>query len=132
MSYSIHWEPKGVYKKFTGHVTGQEFFQSVNQVNTHPNFETFYYVIDDFLGCAEFRLSASDLEDAVAASIGANQTNPRLVAAFLATKEEYVSTLLSVVESVKSHMRVRIFSNVVDARQWVMAPQEFLASSLSS
>lgn len=122
MSHLIHWEPKGVYKKFAGLVTGQEFFQSVKQVNAHPDFETFYYVIDDFLGCAEFRLSASDLEDAVAAAIGANQTNPRLVVAFLATKEEFVSTLLSVAELVKSHMHVRIFSNAVDARQWATAP----------
>lgn len=122
MPYTIHLEPKGVYTKYTGLVTSQEFFLAVSQVNAHPDFESFRYVIDDFLGCAEFKLAASDLEDAVAAAIGANMINPRLVAALLATKAEIVSALVSISESLESNMRVRIFGNLEDARHWTSAP----------
>lgn len=118
MPYSIHWEPNGVYKKYTGRVTGQEFFRAVRQVNSQPNFETFHYVINDFLDCIEFLPSKSDQEDAVAAAIGANMTNKRFVAAFVASSPEIVASLTSMAEQAKGSMQVCLFNNLTDARRW--------------
>lgn len=123
MPYSIHWEPNGVYKKYTGCVTGQEFFRAVKQVNSQPNFETFHYVINDFLDCVEFLPSKSEQEDAVAAAIGAHMSNSRFVAAFVAVNPEVVASLRSMAAQTQSCMQVCLFNNLTDARRWVNSRQ---------
>lgn len=123
MPYSIHWESNGVYKKYSGLVTGQEFFGAVKLVNSQPNFESFRYVINDFLDCTEFEASPSDQEDAVAAAIGARASNTRLVAAFVATKKEIIAAVQSMAEQTKDSLPVCIFSNLAEARRWANAPR---------
>lgn len=118
MPYSIHWEPNGVYKKYTGCVTGEEFFRAVKQVNSHPNFETFHYVINDFLDCVEFLQTKADQEDAVAAAIGAQMSNKRFVAAFVASNPTIIASLTSMAEQATGSMQVSLFSNLADARRW--------------
>lgn len=128
MPYAIHWEPNGVYKKYTGRVTGQEFFRAVKQVNSQPNFETFHYVINDFLDCVEFLPIKSDQEDAVAAAIGAHMTNTRFVAAFVAVNPEVVESLRSIAEQAKGSMQVCLFNNLADARNWVTSQNQRISS----
>ncbi len=122
MPYSIHWEPRGVYKKYTGLVTGEEFLHAVRQVNAHPDFGAFHYVINDFLACTAFPVSKSEYDDILAAAIGANVSNPKFVAAFVAADAALAASLESMVENARSCMRVRIFGDLAAARGWVEAP----------
>lgn len=119
MPYRIDWEPRGVYKKYTGRVTGQEFIQAVQAVNASPDFQNYHYVINDFSDCIEFDLSAGQFDDALAAAIGAHAINPKFVAAFVAPGAAHLDTLETLSAKANAHLRTAVFSNLKDARRWV-------------
>ncbi len=123
MPYTIHWETQGVYKKYTGEVSGHEFAKAVEHVNAAPNFEILRYVINDFSDCRALNLSSSAIEEAVASAIGASTFNPRFVAAFVAADREIHATLRRIVELASSYMPVMLFDCLTDARTWVKATE---------
>ena len=118
MPYRIVTEPRGVYKKYTGHVTGQQFLEAVQQVNASSDFETFRYVINDFTECDAFDLSAGMADEAVAAAIGAQASNPTFVAAFVARDEGILKSLASMAQIAQAYLRVAVFESLTEARQW--------------
>lgn len=119
MAYDIYWEPRGVYKKFAGHVTGEEFLQAVERVNAHPDFDSFRYVINDFTNCISTDIEPALQELAVAAALGAQRSNPKFVAAFVASDEAVLCALRDIADSAKIGMTVRIFHRLDEARHWV-------------
>ena len=98
MPYCIDWEPQGVYKKYTGQVTGQEFLKAVHTVNVSPNFHAYRYVINDFSDCTEFDLPGNYSDDALAAAIGAHASNTKFIAAFVARHPDIRNTLEALTE----------------------------------
>jgi hypothetical protein len=118
MAHDIHWEPHGVYKKYVGHVTGEEFLEAVERVNAHPAFDRFRYVINDFTACASVDIDAALQELAVAAALGAQRSNSRFAAAFVAADNAILSRINAIAASVKGEMTVRIFQNLNEARHW--------------
>lgn len=119
MPYAIHWEPKGVYEKYTGVVTGRELYTAVQKVNNHPDFDVFRYVINDFLDCTALQSTKIELEDTVASAIGAKISNPRFIAAFVVTNDAIIESVLEMKALVKGILHVQLFSNLADARHWI-------------
>jgi hypothetical protein len=76
MSFAITREAKGVYVKWSGKITGEDFLRAVHVVNNSPDFEMYYYVINDGVGCESIDLSALSMENAIAGAIGAHVSNP--------------------------------------------------------
>lgn len=118
MAYDITWEPQGVYKKYTGHVTGEEFVAAVERVNAHPAFDSFRYVVNDFTDCMSFKIDPALQDAAVAAALGAQCSNPNFVAAFVATHPPLLQALEKMVESAQGGMTVCVFQQLDDARHW--------------
>jgi hypothetical protein len=124
MPYRIEQEAHGIYKKYTGQVTGPEMLKAVQTVNALPNFHGYRYVINDFLDCMRLDLSHQDKDDAVAAAIGAHADNPKFVAAFVAMDEAILKTLQSVRELANDYLSVAVFTNLKDVRAWAETPHE--------
>jgi hypothetical protein len=119
MPYDICWEPHGVLKIYVGHVTGAVFLQAVERVNAHPDFDSFRYVINDFTDCTSFEIESAVQDLAVAAAIGAQRSNPMLIAAFVATDKAILITLQNIADSARSGISVSVFQHLEGARRWV-------------
>lgn len=119
MPYTIDWEARGVYKKYSEQVNGQEFLEAVCKVNASPDFENFRYVINDFSDCQEFDLSGDCSDDAVAAAIGAHSFNRRFAAAFVASNQAVAQRLQSMLRIAQPYLRVALFADLPAARQWI-------------
>ena len=48
MPYTNTWEDKGLYRKFSGVVDGEEILHSNLDLHVHPNFAKIIYIINDF------------------------------------------------------------------------------------
>ena len=118
MAHDIYWESHGVYKKYVGHVTGEEFLQAVERVNAHPDFDSFRYVINDFTGCESVDIGAALQEYCVAAALGAHLSNSRFAAAFVATDAAVLDCIYAIADSARAEMTVRVFQTLQEARQW--------------
>jgi hypothetical protein len=58
MSFAITRETKGAYVKWSGKIMGVDFLRAVHVVNISPDFEIYYYVINDAVGCGAIDLPA--------------------------------------------------------------------------
>ena len=56
MSYKLIWESNGLYRKFTGEISGVEILESNFELQRHPKFEAINYIINDFLGVTDFTI----------------------------------------------------------------------------
>jgi len=118
MVHDIHWEPHGVYKKYLGHVTGEEFLQAVERVNAHPDFESFRYVINDFTECESVDIKAALFDLCVAAALGAQRSNSRFAAAFVAADTAVLDSINAIADSARAEMTVLVFQTLDEARHW--------------
>ena len=53
MSHTNIWEPGGLYRKFSGVLSGLEILESNFEIHTDPNFGHIDYVINDFTEVTE-------------------------------------------------------------------------------
>ena len=120
MPYTITREAKGVYLKWSGKITGEDFFRAVREVNESPDFQLYHYVINDTLGCSGIDLSAMSMEDSIAGAIGAHISNPKFVAAFVANDPAIFDVWTSVAKVANDYLRTSVFSDLAEARHWAL------------
>ena len=101
MPYFLMWENNGVYKKFTGVVTGAELLQSVNEVANDMQFGKARYEVSDYLGAESTEFSQDALNEVRAVRIGSFQRNPRIRVAIRLTLHQ-----------------TQVFSDVAEANLW--------------
>ncbi|MBK6357958.1 MAG: hypothetical protein IPF44_15280 [Betaproteobacteria bacterium] len=85
MSYTFSWEPKGVYKQFSGVVTAAEYHRSQIEFTSHEKFDSAHYVINDFSDMERFVITPEEAEYMAAYSLGPHFANPTLRVGFVTT-----------------------------------------------
>jgi hypothetical protein len=120
MPYAITREAKGVYLKWSGKITGEDFVRAVHEVNNSPDFMMYHYVINDTVGCSSIDLSAMSAEDSIAGAIGAHIANPQFVAAFVASDKAIADVWTSVANVANDYLRTAVFSDLAEARHWAV------------
>jgi hypothetical protein len=118
MAYELVWEPRGVWRRFSGTLVPEDLMASVDTVQRDPRFDSLRYSINDFLDVDNVADIAPILDQVLAKAIGGAHSNTRLVMAILARGE-----------AVLSHARlflmpdfpypVRLFDNLAEAREWL-------------
>jgi hypothetical protein len=118
MACDITWEPRGVWRKFSGTLTSADLAASVDAVQADDRYDMLRYSINDFLGVDNVADIAAMLDTVLAKAIGGAHSNPKLVMAIVARGE-----------AVLSHARlflmpdfpypVKLFDNLEDARDWL-------------
>lgn len=76
MPFELVPEPKGIYKRFWGYVTGQEFVAAVLQNHKRKEYDDSTYSINDFSGVISHNLDTPGLLTAAAHAVGAGYSNP--------------------------------------------------------
>ena len=118
MPYEIQWEPRGVVKKFSGHVTAGEIMECIRKVTSDPRFAVLEYEIDDYLEADARGALPGEMEDVVAVRAGSVKANPNIVAAYIASDARVLELLGQYRLDAAPH-QVNIFSTIADARFWI-------------
>lgn len=118
MACDIVWEPRGVWRRFSGTLTPEDLATSVDVVQRDARYDDLRYSINDFLAVENVADIAGILDTVVAKAIGGAHSNPNLVMAIVARGDAVVS-----------HARlflmpdfpypVKLFDNLDAARAWL-------------
>ncbi len=118
MACDIAWEPRGVWRKFSGTLTPADLVASVEAVQADHRYDTLRYSINDFLAVDNVTDIAGILDTVLAKAIGGTHSNPKLVMAIVAREQAMLS-----------HARlflmpdfpypVKLFDNLDSARAWL-------------
>lgn len=124
MSYEIIWEPRGVVKRYFGHVTSADMVQSVTDVEGNPRFDDLRYVINDFLAIDDISSSQKDVDDISVLDKGASFTNPQIRIAVVTTSPDVTALATAYAESSMNAYPTKIFASLSEARSWLDAPEQ--------
>ena len=119
MPYDLVWESKGVIKHFYGNVTASELLKAGIDTEADHRFDTYRYVINDFLDCAGLIVSSSVVDEIAAIDLAASASNARIRIAVIATSPEIIAAAAQYAKSDMNVYPTRIFSTLADARAWL-------------
>jgi hypothetical protein len=119
MPYTITWEPRGVYKQFTGVVTGAELLQSVNEIASDQRFSSLQYEVSDYLPAERTEFSQDALNEVRAIRIGSFMNNPHIKVAIITRDEEIQQRMASTIAARLTMHETRVYEAVADANGWL-------------
>lgn len=119
MPYTITWEGRGFYKRFTGRVTYQEYARSQEQVLGDERIDEARYVINDMLAVEGYAITSDEAEYLAAFNRGSSYSNPRLRVAYVTT--DIRAILLLRLASTISSLELKAFPTLEEARAWGVA-----------
>ncbi len=132
MAYELDWEPEGVILTFSGNVSGREFIESVESIQSDFRFDDARYVIHDFSAMTSHSLSQDVLTEAAVLRFGAYASNPNCRMVFV-TVDEGLAVLIrkAPADAGIISYQTEIFSTLSAARDWVASqPQLHLMSNV--
>ena len=120
MPYRIRWEGHGVYRRFFGVVTVQDFMDAYREITSDVRYEGIRYIISDFL---EAQRSPDTTAKHVAAFADLERrkfySSPDIVNAAVATDEKILEDLRYFESLNVSPYPSGVFSTVAEARKWI-------------
>lgn len=119
MPYTLTWEGRGFYKRFSGKVAFQEFARSQEQVLSDPHTDEARYVINDLLAVEDYTVRQDEAEYSAAFNRGTSFSNPRLRVAFVTTDLKLV--MLIKLAAPFSSLEMKAFPTSEEARAWGLA-----------
>jgi hypothetical protein len=105
LAYSIKWDKKIVYCKFSGEVSGQELLECNMSMYGNSNFDDIRLQVFDMLDATKTSFNQDDVKLVAACDRAASKINPRVRCALVSTDQ--VALELS-----------RIYQNEVLASPW--------------
>jgi hypothetical protein len=121
MAYQTHWEDGGIYQKFSGVVTTQEFLQSVADIQNRENFDDLNFVLVDLLSVDHIDVGRSTAADVHISNIGAATTNPDILVAVVTSSSKIEALALIGASSEFASYPMGVFHSVADAKTWLSA-----------
>ncbi len=117
MPFQIIREPRGIYKKFSGHVCKEEFLQSVFQTQNDPDFDRLTYSLVDYLAVTSHDVENLQVDTAAAFALGAEFVNPR-IKIIVVTTDPAIRNLVMRFTAI-SNYPLGLFTTLEEARQWL-------------
>lgn len=123
MRYQCHWEPQGLMVRHRGALDSSEALESKQSFYSNKRAAYAKYQIIDFSQARAGELIDADFDTACAMDIGASAYMSHFLVAFVVTNVDIFTQALSYIERVKAggcHWSFRLFTNLDDARAWIM------------
>ncbi len=120
MPHEIIWEPKGVYKRFSGFLSYEEYARTQEEILADPRVDGIRYIINDLLAVEGYSVSRDQAEYLAAFNRGTSFSNSRIRIAYATTNA--AARLLIKAAAVVSSLTVKDFSTLEAARAWAEAP----------
>ena len=122
MGYELHWEDRGVVKRYFGQVSSEELLAPVVATEADKRFDTLRFVINDFLEAKGVAFTQADIDLIAAHDMGAAATNPNIKVAVVAAQPEVIDLVQRYMQVAVRAYPTSIFSTMAEARAWVAAP----------
>ena len=122
MGYELHWEDRGVVKRYFGQVSSEELVAPVVATEADKRFDTLRFVINDFLEAKSVAFTQADIDLIAAHDMGAAATNPNIKVAVVAAQPEVIDLVQRYMQVAVRAYPTSIFSTMAEARAWVAAP----------
>jgi hypothetical protein len=119
MPYALTWEPRGVYRRYFGHVTIAERRESLERICADRRFDRLRYSITESLDAQSYEVSDADTLETAAMHIGPLRTNPDIVMAAVAVDARIVAAVRQFISLQFTAQPYRLFATVADARSWI-------------
>ena len=116
MAHVIDWEPRGVYKRFSGFVSFEEFSLTQEAILSDPRVDSLRYIIYDFLAVEGYSATRDQAEYSAAFNRGTSFSNPKIRVACVTTQTS-VKALIAVASMVSS-LEIKCFPTLDAARAW--------------
>lgn len=121
MPFELHWEPRGVYRRYVGDVTIAERARSFELICGDRRFDCLRYTITDYLEVGHYEITSEATEEIAAMHIGPLRTNSRIVMAAVAVEPDIVAAIRHFIDLGFVTQPYRIFGSVAEARAWIDA-----------
>ena len=118
--YVLTREKNGVYKKFSGFVTPEEFLASIYENHRDPDYDRLRYSINDFLEVTDHAVSNKDVLMAAAHGLGAAFLNATVKVAIVTTNAG-IRDLVGGFAALTKYP-LAYFTDVASARLWLQEP----------
>jgi hypothetical protein len=120
MSHTNTWETDGLYRQFSGEVSGEEILKSNLESHEHHRFHDIKYVINDFTRITGHAVEPVHMEIYAGTDEMISRSKGRMKialvvdqAAYLPLAEQYVALMEG------KRFECRIFPTLEQVRQWV-------------
>lgn len=120
MAHHYHWEEKGLLRRYTDKVSGDEVFDSNLKLHGDVRFDDIHYVINDFSRITDFEVSEVDITKIAIVDNVASKSKPTLKIAIIATLEPllaWIDMYLRVMQDSPYHCQT--FASLEEAYHWV-------------
>lgn len=120
MAYENHWTKNGLYRKFSGTITGKEIFESNTQLHGDARFDDLEYIVNDFTAIdgyeyAEFDINLIALSDKVSKLVARKVK----IALVINIPELFDLVDMYLREIGEAEFDCRVFHSTDEAREWI-------------
>lgn len=120
MSFTLEWTPRGVIKRFHGHLSGRDLVASAEAVGSDPRYDHLRFILNDFTAVSSHAVAETDIEHFASLRIGAALHNRHVLSPFVAEGQpgEHIARRLQMPDYENGHP-VEIFPDLDSALNWV-------------
>ena len=120
MPYTNTWETDGLYRKFTGKISGDEILESNFELHTDPDFQKIKYIINDFTEVTGHSIETIHTKVYALTDEMVSRTKGKLKIALVVTQDPLIALANSYREEmISNRFECDIFQTIEDARKWV-------------
>lgn len=119
MPFELHWEPRGVLRRFSGDVTIAERRRSFDLICGDRRFDDLRYAISDYLGVSAYEATPRATQEIAALHIAPLRTNPAILIAAVAVAPAVVAAVRDFMSLGYISQPYRLFETEADARVWI-------------
>jgi hypothetical protein len=120
MPHTSIWEPGGLYRKFTGTISGEEILESNFELHMDPNFQSINYIINDFTEVTGHSIEIVHTKVYASTDEIVSITKGKLKIALVVTQGPLIELANSYREEmIGNRFECDIFQTIEDARKWI-------------
>lgn len=120
MPHTNSWTSNGIYRKFTGEVSGAEILEANFKLYDDPKFNNIKYVINDFTEITGHSVEIAHTEVYASTDDMISDTKSELKIALVVNQAAHISLAKNYQERLKNVVfECEIFQTVTDARNWI-------------
>ena len=120
MPHTNTWEQDGLYRKFTGEISGDEILESNYVLHVHPNFQNIKFIINDFTEIAGHSIEESYTKAYAISDDVISIVKGKLKIALVAIHDDHIELANNYRNQMEDkRFECEIFKQLEDARKWV-------------
>lgn len=122
MPHTNTWESGGLYRKFTGTITGEEILKSNFELHMDLKFQTINYIINDFSEVIDHSIETIHTKVYASTDEVSSNTKGKLKIALVVTQDSLIALANNYrKEMINNRFECNIFQTIDDARKWASA-----------